>query len=336
MTTQQHPDQFDWATELLDAEGHVTLSAKEAHEIGARLRRLHAESEMRRTALLDEMQKAAQQHAENETLRAKIKAYEDIDEAASDVQLLRMGYAAARLEIESLKTQIAAHADELTVAHLDGLMRTRSVAPDPRPVVEMCAKALAEELAAWDIDPPLHHVKEAHDACESWLAAVDADRAMRAAQAAPQQDAQEPVECDCRNPYSHDECTLRAGCKINSKLSRKTPHPTQAQEPVAWYVTGCSRLLDEDEAKAEARHIGGMARAMPLYTAPKADSVLEDTARLDFLIEQRAYVVSDPDACPGYWLHFVHKETGKCWAQADEHPTPRAAIDAAMNKGGAT
>ena len=58
------------------------------------------------------------------------------------------------------------------------------------------------------------------------------------------------------------------------------PAPQQeAQEPVAWYVTGCGRLLDEDEAKAEARHIGGTARAMPLYTAPQADSVLEDAAR---------------------------------------------------------
>ncbi len=66
-----------------------------------------------------------------------------------------------------------------------------------------------------------------------------------------------------------------------------------------------------------------------------APSVLEDAARLDFLIEQRAYVVSDPDACPGYWLHFVHKETGKCWVQGDEHPTPRAAIDAARKQGGA-
>ena len=65
-----------------------------------------------------------------------------------------------------------------------------------------------------------------------------------------------------------------------------------------------------------------------------APSVLEDAARLDFLIEQRAYVVSDPDACPGYWLHFVHKETGKCWVQADEHPTPRAAIDAAKAANG--
>ena len=134
MTDKQPAQFFDWATELSGAQGHVTLSAKEANEIGARLR----------------------------SMGEKLKTYEDLDEAASDVQLLRMGYAAARLEIESL--------------------RARSVAPDPRPVVEMCAKALAEELAAWDIDPPLHHVKEAHDACELWLAAIDADRAMRAAQ----------------------------------------------------------------------------------------------------------------------------------------------------------
>ena len=51
------------------------------------------------------------------------------------------------------------------------------------------------------------------------------------------------------------------------------PAPQQeVQEPVAWYVTGCGRLLDEDEAKAEARHIGGTARAIPLYTVPQADS----------------------------------------------------------------
>ena len=102
---------------------------------------------------------------------------------------LRTGYAAARLEIESLqariKTMAEEHADELMVAHLDGRMR------------------------------------------------------------AAQQ---------------------------------------EAQEPVAWYVTGCSRLLDEDEAKAEARHIGGTARAIPLYTAPHADSVLEDAERLDWLL----------------------------------------------------
>ena len=44
-------------------------------------------------------------HAENETLRAKLRTYEDLGDAGSDVQLLRMGYAAARLEIESLRAQ---------------------------------------------------------------------------------------------------------------------------------------------------------------------------------------------------------------------------------------
>ena len=64
MTDTQPPAQFDWATELSDAQGHVTLSKQEAKEIGARLRSMGAE---------------------NETLRA--------------------GYAAARLEIESLRGQ---------------------------------------------------------------------------------------------------------------------------------------------------------------------------------------------------------------------------------------
>ena len=43
------------------------------------------------------------QHAELETLREKLKTYEDLGDAGSDVHLLRMGYAAARLEIESLR-----------------------------------------------------------------------------------------------------------------------------------------------------------------------------------------------------------------------------------------
>ena len=68
------------------------------------------------------------------------------------------------------------------------------------------------------------------------------------------------------------------------------------------------------------------------HPSPKADSVLEDAARLDFLIEQRAYVVSDPDACPGHWLHWARPD-GSTWVQGDEHPTPRAAIDAARKQG---
>ena len=47
--------------------------------------------------------------------------------------------------------------------------------------------------------------------------------------------------------------------------------------------------------------------------------------------EHRAYVVSDPDCCDGYWLNYARPD-GTMWTQATEHETPRAAIDAA--KGG--
>ena len=47
-----------------------------------------------------------EQQAELETLRAKLKTNEDLGDAGSDMQLLRMGYAAARLEIESLQLQL--------------------------------------------------------------------------------------------------------------------------------------------------------------------------------------------------------------------------------------
>lgn len=57
-----------------------------------------------------------------------------------------------------------------------------------------------------------------------------------------------------------------------------------------------------------------------------------DSERLDWMIEQCAYIVSDPECCDGYWLNYPRKD-GTVWVQFSEHETPRAAIDAA--KGGA-
>ncbi len=56
-----------------------------------------------------------------------------------------------------------------------------------------------------------------------------------------------------------------------------------------------------------------------------------DAERLDWIIEHRAYVVSDPDCCDGYWLNYARPD-GTVWTQATEHETPRAAIDAAKGK----
>ena len=54
-----------------------------------------------------------------------------------------------------------------------------------RAVIEQCRAALAEELSAPDIDPPLHHVKTAHDACVEWLSGPNV-RAKRATTAGRQ------------------------------------------------------------------------------------------------------------------------------------------------------
>lgn len=56
-----------------------------------------------------------------------------------------------------------------------------------------------------------------------------------------------------------------------------------------------------------------------------------DAERLDWIIEHRAYVVSDPDCCDGYWLNYARPD-GTTWTQATEHETPRAAIDAAKGE----
>lgn len=67
--------------------------------------------------------------------------------------------------------------------------------------------------------------------------------------------------------------------------------------PIAWYVTGCSTMLDEHDAKAEAKRCGGSAKAVPLYTVPPAPANKLDAARL-------LYATKDYDG-------FVHVKRDK-------------------------
>ena len=50
-------------------------------------------------------------------------------------------------------------------------------------------------------------------------------------------------------------------------------------ELVAWYVTGCSTMLDDHDAKDLAKRCGGSAKAVPLYTAPPSHDDARDAAR---------------------------------------------------------
>ena len=136
MTDAKPPALFDWATELSDAQGRVTLSEQEAHEIGARLRRLHVENEALR--------------AERERNLNSIRVCNEIiNKQNAELESLRTGYAAARLEIESLqariKTMAEEHADELMVAHLDGRSQA---AQQPAPSAAAASKAVLAAIRA--------------------------------------------------------------------------------------------------------------------------------------------------------------------------------------------
>ena len=116
----------------------------------------------------------------------------------------------------------------------------------------------------------------------------------------------------------------------------------EAQEPVAWYVTGCGRLLDEDEAKAEARHIGGTARAIPLYTAPQADSVqdlqpVHDAVTIDLLNERVEYLerkLKEADSVPE-GAALLKEARDALWQPANVELCERidAYLDAARKQG---
>ena len=185
----------------------------------------------------------------------------------SENETLQAGYAAARLEIESLqvriKTMAEEHADELMVAHMDGRMRA-SHGQAPAQAAEGCTRS--------------HPHENMDSACRAKAAIAEMQNmAARGAEAT-----------------THD---LERFVAMLAAAPTTQPAPQQeAQEPVAWYVTGCNRLLDEDEAKAEARHIGGTARAIPLYTAPQAESQPVPVPRWDEMIRQQF-----PDMPPKGW-----------------------------------
>ena len=60
-------------------------------------------------------------------------------------------------------------AEEIERLRKHAVVLANTVYEGARELIKECRSALAEELSAWDIDPPLHHVKQAHDRCTAWI-----------------------------------------------------------------------------------------------------------------------------------------------------------------------
>ena len=98
-----------------------------------------------------------------------------------------------------------------------------------------------------------------------------------------------------------------------------------AQEP--HYASGEIEWEPFNEPASVITQIDNMVAGISAQLA----EAQRDAERLDWIIEHRAYVVSDPDCCDGYWLNYARPD-GTMWTQATEHETPRAAIDAAKGE----
>ena len=155
----------------------------------------------------------------------------------------------------------------------------------------------------------LSQMRRVHDDVLPWES-VDMD-VMRAAQAAPQ-----PVE----HPWVASD-TMRADliADLHDVFDTSGSETPQIVRDVIEYAD--SWLQAYIQRKAES----------PTQPAAPASQDAEDAARLDYLIESRAIVVSDPDSAPGYWLEFISPGADR-WVQIGEYPTPRAAIDAAKGE----
>jgi len=231
MTDAKQPDALELASvaESADLAGYPTAKKANAYylclleDCAQMIRRLHAENETLR--------------AELETLREKLKTYEDLGDAADDMQLLRMGYAAARLEIESLqarfKTMAEEHADELMVAHLDGRMRAaqpvtaQQPAPSAAPAVsdeDEALDLLATLFDAWESGTPCYEEPESSDGFLGHAFRLDDEVFHRCADLLNRRRGKQPAPAP--------------------KADSQPATQQEAQEPVAWREL-CRRLYVE-------------------------------------------------------------------------------------------
>ena len=223
---------------------------------------------------------------------------------------------AAMRAIQQAIELIGAPTDERMRAVRRVLRGAVIVAEDDGKVAPLPGTAYAA-LPEYGINTASHaHFRVLGFTADQMRAFADATCALRASRGQAPADAKALAEADRRAGEAE---RLLATCKEDVMRFEQVRSRMK-------YQWGAEQRVSFDEVWDEALALKKAAQA-----APQADSAQEDAARLDFLIEQRAYVVSDPDTCTGYWLHWA-RPNGDTWVQIDKYPTPRAAIDSARKQ----
>ena len=205
MSTTQQPE----ALRLADI-----LQANRCHLTAAELRRLHAENE----ALRAERERNLDSiRVNNEIFRKK----------NAEIHALVAGYAAARLEIESLRARSVVPAGEYPALPK---FNAGAVATDASGKVEMYPAAFKQLLSEI-------YDRGAREAAGAWRAYVDADRAMRAAQPVP------PDVSGYVSEWSGGLCTSDEAMDGIAKLY--AAQPAGAQQPGAGTWTPLPGTLPE-------------------------------------------------------------------------------------------
>ena len=130
----------------------------------------------------------------------------------------------------------------------------------------------------------------------------------------------------------HAELAAQQSVTDELRLAAKSAAPYSTAMIGASHLNEAADTIDTLRADLDRAIVNfGDAAATVCDMRAQLAEAQRDSERLDWMIEQRAYVVRDPDCCEGYWLHYLRPD-GTLWAQATEHETPRAAIDAAKGE----
>jgi hypothetical protein len=254
--TDKQPEALRLADELEEPIDGFPEATELESKAAAELRRLHAEIETLTLykSLADEyglyiFKDLKDLTTEIESLRAKLKTYEGLGDAADDMQLLRMGYAAARLEIESLRDEVKEyrHAAGVQKTLIETLLAEKPAGAQQPGAAYAALPGLFREALAWGMtygpEIPAHQWDEMRESMVKHYT-ERASHGQAPAQAAPttQPTDRHALQAEGKHPAPCarfcEANAFRADRRSDTALIRQLLEALQANSAALWETKG--------------------------------------------------------------------------------------------------